>query len=514
MPKRIAVVGSGCAGLGATWLLNEHSEHEVHLYEADNRPGGHANTQDFRASLAHKASVPVDAYVRTIHVLAPPLTRLDLTAASYIILNPVTYPNFLKFLEHKEVPVVPAAMSFSVSRDEGALEWAGSPDPTTLFCQPENLLNIDMWRMLWDLLRFNACALEVLQPDSLDGELSLGDYLKKYNYCQTFRDDYLLPVTAAIWTTPPDKISLNFPVRAVVQFMANHHLLQLLNKPSWLTIVGGSKQYVKKIVGRMQPQRVHFNTPVHSINTTKTPGSVQLTTADGETHIYDHVVMACHADTTLKILENGADVTEQERDILGRFTWNDNEAILHSDLALMPKRRKAWSCWNYLSSSAPEASGDVKASVGRVALTYCLNVVQYIDESKHGPCLLTLNPPFEPHPDKVVGRFNYSHPALDQASTEAQEMLPSIQNKRGLSFVGAWTKYGFHEDGFASGMRAAEAHLGARSPFPIQSAEREHKHDKTLAFFFQFFENSGARSIADFIFAFWLRIFAFVFLRR
>lgn len=186
----------------------------MHLYEADNRPGGHANTQDFRGSKAHKESVAVDACVAAVSAIACALTslqrlrtriqaaRVAVLTSSQIILNPVTYPNFLKFLEHKEIPVVPAQMSFSVSRDEGAFEWAGSPDPTTLFCQPENLLNINMWRMIWDMLRFNACALDLLSPDSPDRDLTLGEYLKKYNYCQTFRDDYLLvrlpPVRRAV----------------------------------------------------------------------------------------------------------------------------------------------------------------------------------------------------------------------------------------------------------------------------------------------------------------------------
>ncbi|KZW00950.1 FAD/NAD(P)-binding domain-containing protein [Exidia glandulosa HHB12029] len=495
MPLRVAVVGSGCAGLAATWLLNEHSDNEVHLYEADNRPGGHANTVEF----------------------TPPkssgLTESVFVDTGFIVCNPSTYPNFLRFLDLKGIDVVPTDMTFSISRDRGAYEWAGTPNPATVFCQPRNLLNPKTWGMIWDVLRFNACALEVLDPLSPDTDLSIGDYLEKHQYSAAFRDDYLIPVTSAIWSAPPDKCSLGFPARTLVQFMANHHLLQLLGKPSWLTIPGGSHKYVKQIVGRLSPQNVHMSTPIQSLNTSEVPGSVVLVTADGQRQVYDHVILACHSDTALRILESGGDVTEKEREILGMFSWNRNEAVLHSDVELMPKSRMAWACWNYLTSSSKAPDGSLKANVDQVALTYGMNDLQHIDEDKHGPVLVTLNPPFEPDPAKVVGRWSYDHPVLDAGATRAQALLPSIQNTRGISYVGAWTRYGFHEDGFTSGMRAAEAFCGAKPPFDIRSADRAHVPNVPLARFFAFVQVSGIRAVVGMILSVLLQFLASVFLR-
>lgn len=496
MAKRVAVVGSGCAGLAATWLLNEHSDCEVHLYEADDRPGGHANTVEFVPPKAsgYTARVPVDT--------------------GFIVCNPATYPNFLRFLALKGVETAETEMTFSVSRDKGAFEWAGTPNPATVFCQPRNLLRPDMWRMIWDILRFNACVLEVLEPGNADGELSIGDYLDKYGYSSAFRDDYLLPVTSAVWSTPPEKCSLGFPTRTLIQFMANHHLLQLVGKPPWLTLPGGSHKYVKQVLGRLAPQALHLGTPIDSLDTVSKPGSVILRTAAGEEQVYDHVVLACHSDTALRILNNGKGVTEREREVLGMISWNKNEAVLHSDTALMPRSRMAWACWNYLTASEKREDGGVQANVNQVALTYGMNSLQHIDEARHGPVLVTLNPPFEPHPDKTLGRWSYDHPVLDGAATKAQSMLDSIQNKRGISFAGAWTRYGFHEDGFTSGMRAAVDYCGAKAPFEIRSADRKHQANKNLALFFRIVETSGLRTVADFFLVVWLRIFALVFLGK
>ncbi|KAH7101610.1 FAD/NAD(P)-binding domain-containing protein [Auriculariales sp. MPI-PUGE-AT-0066] len=488
MPLRVAVVGSGVSGLAATWLLNEHSDHVVDLFEADSRPGGHANTVTF--------TPPKDSGLEPCEV-----------DTGFIVTNPVTYPNFLRFLKLKGVPTVNTMMTFSVSRDRGAFEWAGTPNPASIFCQPRNLLKPQMWRMIWDVLRFNACALELLEDDCPDKDVSIGDYLEKHGYSNAFRDDYLLPMTAAIWSTPPDKCSLGFPAQTLVRFFANHHLLQILNKPPWMTIPGGSTRYVKKIIERVPPSRVHLNTAIQSITSSgdaeKGTLKVTLTTADGSVHEYDRVILATHSDTALRILGDGT--TKLEREVLGQFEWNTNEAILHSDISLMPRSRMAWAAWNYLTSSYEQKDGSKGANVSDMSLTYGMNTLQHLDENRHGPVLVTLNPPFEPAADKVVGRWKYEHPVLDTKAISAQDHIPSIQNVRGIAFAGAWVRYGFHEDGFTSGLRAAVAvtqGLSARKdqirlPFDIRSAERTHKRDPWLCMMFNLIRGSGIGDLAQ-----------------
>lgn len=464
---RIAIVGSGVAGLAAAWALNEHSNAEVHIYEADNRPGGHANTVKFKrpdASGKDVEEVDVDT--------------------GFIVCNPPSYPNFLKFLALPDirVPVVPTEMTFSVSRDRGEFEWAGK-DPTTLFCQIQNLLRSGMWRMIWDILRFNASAQSLIEehesaPNSADSgkaELSIGDYLQRNGYSNEFIDDYLIPMTAAIWSTPPDTCALDFPAHTLIRFMHNHHLLQVTGKPKWLTIPGGSHRYVKRVISKLPGSQLHLSTPVTAISTTPHSSKVTLQLPTG-TEEFDHVILATHSDTSLKMLQNGSGMTANEEAILGSFAWNQNRAVLHTDVNLMPKRRAAWSCWNYLTFSEINSQGEKRANVNEVALTYCMNHLQHISEETHGPVLVTLNPPFEPNPDLVVASSPYEHPVMSAQSIHAQSELPSIQNVRGISYAGAWTKYGFHEDGFTSGLKAASSiplpQLRVSLPFPIASPDR------------------------------------------
>ncbi|KDE07152.1 hypothetical protein MVLG_02556 [Microbotryum lychnidis-dioicae p1A1 Lamole] len=441
---KIAVVGSGTSGLGATWLLNEHSKHEVHLFEADSRPGGHANTVRYRNPLG-------DDYI-----------NVD---TGFIVFNTVTYPNFLAFLLETGVPYLSSDMSFSVSRDRGLFEWAGA-SPAALFAQPLNLLNPSHWRMVWDILRFNVGALEVLQRG--DRGESIGDYLARERYSQTFIDNYLLPMTAAIWSTPPDKAALDFPALTLIRFMYNHHLMQILDRPTWLTVKNGSHSYVNRILERLDPAKYHQGHRIESVRTGGKGRKVVLKDSEGNETDWDHVIFACHADTTLKILEKGEGITEEERRILGGFEFSKNRAVLHSDPELMPKRRIAWSAWNYLT-----ASDGPKLNVNSVALTYWMNLLQSIPEAIYGPVLVTLNPPFEPRKEHKFAEWDYDHPLFSEKSVRSQDELKKIQNKRGITFAGAWTKYGFHEDGFASGLRIAVDHLGAQSPFPIRHAERD-----------------------------------------
>ncbi|KAI8986057.1 FAD/NAD(P)-binding domain-containing protein [Trametes punicea] len=507
---RVAVVGSGVSGLAATWLLNEHTEHEVHLFEADQRPGGHANTVKF--SLPGEEAVDVDTIAHQI---------------SQIVFNPSTYPNFIKFL--KMYPdlagrILPTEMTFSVSRDLGAFEWAGN-NLMTVFCQPSRLLDPDMWRLLYDVLRFNASAqrllLEYESTAVRHNEVSIGSYLQEHGYSDSFRDNYLIPMTAAVWSTPPDKCALDFPARTLIQFMYNHHLLQITGKPSWLTLRGGSRTYVQRIISRLPASQLHLSTPIRSVRTTPIYDSskkihrVELTTALGETLPFDEVILACHTDTTVEILKTGGGMTHKERRILESFKWNKNEAVLHRDKRLMPVSRLAWSCWNYLTESMTDSAGRYLPNVNRASL-YSLtlaalsldwmNELQHLPIEKYGPILVTLNPPFDPEPKLEIGRYQYDHPLLSEEAIKAQAEITSIQRTRGISYAGAWLKYGFHEDGFTSGLRAAAALVGpdVKLPFAIMDADRRPSASAVwLARAFDLFEMTGAPVVLGTVFV-WL----------
>ncbi|KAI9058484.1 FAD/NAD(P)-binding domain-containing protein [Trametes sanguinea] len=502
---KVAVVGSGVSGLAAAWLLNEFTDHEVHLFEADSRPGGHANTVTF--SPPGKEDAEVDT--------------------GFIVLNPSTYPNFISFLKiYPDLAkrILPTEMTFSVSRDGGAFEWAGN-NLLSVFCQPSRLLDPNMWILLYDVLRFNANAQRLLLDFSKDGardqELSIGEYLQQHGYSDSFRDNYLVPMTAAIWSTPPDKCALDFPARTLIQFMFNHHLLQITGKPSWLTLRGGSRTYVKKIIASLPASQVHLSTPIRAARTVPTLGDVQrdsqvlLETASGENVRFDEVIMACHTDTTVDILNAGGGMSADETRILGKFKWNRNEAVLHSDERLMPKSKLAWSCWNYLTKSVTDTSGRYLPNVNQVSLAlsgpfiHWMNELQHLPTSRHGPVLVTLNPPFDPKPELEFGRYKYDHPILSKEAIKAQDEVPSIQRTRGISYAGAWLKYGFHEDGFTSGLRAAAALAGpeARLPFPIVDADRNPSAGAVwLARAFDVFEMSGAPIVLGTLFVWYLAI--------
>ncbi|TFY55666.1 hypothetical protein EVG20_g9232 [Dentipellis fragilis] len=471
---RVAVVGSGVSGLGAIWLLNEHSEHEVHLYEADSRPGGHANTVSF--AVPGKQAVEVDRFLR----------------------------------RYTSVEILPTEMTFSVSRDKGAFEWAGK-DPSTVFSQRKRLLDPRMWRMVYDVLRFNACATKILTEDYED--FSIGEYLEREGYSDGFRDDYLIPMTAAIWSTPPDVCALDFPAKTLIRFMENHHLLQLTGRPSWLTIRGGSKQYVNTIIDKLPKPQLHLSTPVVSIHSERAPdGSsgfkVVLKTALGATETYDHVILACHSDQALKILSGP---TGEEARILGGFRWSQNEVVVHADEDLMPRDKSTWSCWNYLTSSTHDSRGGKKANVNEVALTYWMNDLQHIPLEAHGPVLVTLNAPRDPAHSKFVSRIAYAHPVLDAQAIRLQADMPSIQGQRGISYAGAWMRYGFHEDGFTAGLQAAVALIPEAGkgglPFEIAVAEREvERWRDRVQVVFEALEALGVRAAVGALLSFFLAV--------
>ena len=365
-------------------------------------------------------------------------------------------------------------MTFGVSRDQGHFEWAGT-SLSSIFAQRRNIFSLRMWRLIFDIVRFNEFALDILsqedesendptiasgKSDKQPSQESIGHYLDREGYSQTFRDDYLIPMTAAVWSTSPDKASLHFPAITLIRFLWNHHLLSTVaRRPDWMTIPGGTFQYIDAVLKQVPWGRIHIKSKVTAVVPSK-GGKVTLS-VNGREELFDHVILATHGDQALDILRLVA--TKDETDILSGFQTNRNVAVLHSDLSLMPRRRVAWSSWNYITESPFPPTG--QGNVSKVCLTYWMNLLQHIPESKFGPILVTLNPLKMPDPRLAQGIWEYSHPLYNAAAIRSQRRLPRIQNTRGISYCGAWTKYGFHEDGFSSGLAAAVNHLGAELPF-------------------------------------------------
>ncbi|PWY77398.1 amine oxidase [Aspergillus heteromorphus CBS 117.55] len=453
--KEIAIVGSGGAGIAALWALHYHSPHRVHLYEAAPRLGGHINTVQFRKG---SESVNVDT--------------------GFIVLNNSTYPNFLNFLRTINVPTTPSEMSFSVSRasDSGTFEWAGS-SLTGLFAQRKSFFSPSMWRMLFDMVRFNHFAPDLLRQPDEDNTITIGEYLEKEGYSAFFRDNYLIPLTASTWSTSPDKCNLQFPAATLVRFLYNHNLLNTLGPGlEWLGIANGAKSYIDAVMADFPSERIHLNQRVVSITTdpdTNKPSSrIHLTTANDRTTTYDHVIIATPAPHALSMISSFSSATPTEISILSSFQTTTNTAILHSDASLLPVSPRIHSTWNYLSHSLSlptdsfSTSTSTSTSTDQVCITYNMNKAQNFPLSKYGPILVTMNPVCMPDAHTIQGVYEYEHPLFTPAAIKAQALLPHIQGTRGISYVGAWTMYGFHEDAFTTAFEVAEG-LGARVPFEV-----------------------------------------------
>ncbi|PYI08645.1 FAD/NAD(P)-binding domain-containing protein [Aspergillus sclerotiicarbonarius CBS 121057] len=430
--KKIAIIGSGAAGLASLWALHKHSPHQVHLYEAAPRLGGHINTVEFKRG---SDAVNVDT--------------------GFIVLNNSTYPNFLNFLNTINVPTTPSEMSFSVSRfsDSGPFEWAGS-SLRNLFAQGKNLFSPDMWRMVFDMVRFNHFAPDLLRLPE-DNTISIGEYLEREGYSTFFRDNYLIPLTASTWSTSPEKCNLQFPAVTLIRFLYNHNLLNTLGHGlEWLSISNGAKSYIEVIMADFPHDRVYLNQPIVSVTNDPTSNMVHITTAEGKTTAYDHVIIATPAPHALSMISSSA--TPTEKSILSAFETTTNTAVLHSDESLLPQTRSVWSTWNYLSNGAAD----------QVCVTYNMNRAQGASHTKYGSVLVTMNPMFMPDERTIQGVYEYEHPLFTPAAVKAQTMLPRIQGTRGISYVGAWTMYGFHEDAFTSAFGVVRE-LGAKIPFPV-----------------------------------------------
>ena len=420
---RIAVIGSGIAGLGCAWLLDQ--AHDITLYEADDRLGGHSHTIDMPTG---GGSLPVDI--------------------GFIVYNERNYPNLTALFGHLDVPTKDSSMSFGVSVNEGRFEYSGSERYGTLFAQKRNLLRPGFHRLLLDIVRFNKAAARYLQDADHADPMTVGAFLDRGRYGADFCERYLLPMSAAIWSASLERIR-TFPAFSFFRFFDNHGLISINDRPTWRTVDGGSRIYVDKLTEPFK-HKARLKSAVKRV--TRFGDEVEVEDCRGGIDTYDEVVLACHADQALAMIETP---TTLERDILGAFDYQENHAIVHSDPGLMPKRRAVWSSWNYLASSTK--SRDVSVSV-----TYWLNRLQSLS-SEH-LALVSLNPIREPDPATVVAEFNYAHPQFDQKAVNAQQRLQQIQGRDRLWFAGAHWGYGFHEDGLLSGLRVA-AGLGVTPPW-------------------------------------------------
>jgi predicted NAD/FAD-binding protein len=418
---RIAIVGSGISGLSCAWLLGQR--HDVTVYEGEPRLGGHSHTVDMPWQ---GGSVPVDT--------------------GFIVYNERNYPNLTRLFHHLAVPTRPSDMSFAVSIDGGRLEYSGS-SLGTLFAQKRNLIRLSHHSMLFDIVRFNRDAKQFLAVDDR-GSTTLARFLDHGRYGVAFRDHYLLPMAAAIWSSSLEAMG-DMPAGRFLRFFDNHGLLSIDDRPEWRTVSGGSRVYVDKLAAGLD-FRVRLGTPVTALRRSGT--GVEVRDGQGGSDRFDQVVLGCHADQALRMIE---EPRPAERSILGAFRYQTNRAVLHRDPALMPRRRSVWSSWNHLS-----AKGQSKTAPA--STTYWLNRLQGIDPE----CLalLSLNPPFEPAADRVVAEYRYEHPQLDGPAMAAQARLTEIQGRDGIWFCGAHWGYGFHEDGLVSGLRVATA-LGVSPPW-------------------------------------------------
>jgi predicted NAD/FAD-binding protein len=431
----IAVIGTGIAGMAAAWLLAER--HRVTVYEGAERPGGHSHT------------VTVDTPTGSVAV-----------DTGFIVYNDRTYPNLSALFRLLDVPTQPSIMSFSVSLDDGALEYSGS-GANGFFGQRRNLLRPGHWRMLRDILRFYREAPTLIDEvgDGADPAISLGDYLGSRGYSREFSNDHLLPMAAAIWSTPMASVR-DYPASEFIRFCANHGLLTMRDRPQWRTVVGGCREYVRRLTARYA-DRIRFDSSVAAI--IRDGSGVTISDRAGTVERYDRAVIAVHADQALALLD---DPTESESELLGAFRYQRNLAELHGDSSFMPRRRAVWSSWNYLGHRNPSAPA-------RLSVTYWLNRLHGLNGTT--PLFVTLNPDHPVRPDRSFGTYSYDHPVIDSAATHAQRQLWRLQGVRNTWFCGAYFGAGFHEDGLQAGLAVAEALGGVRRPWRI-GGEHERIH--------------------------------------
>jgi predicted NAD/FAD-binding protein len=435
--KKVAIVGAGISGLGCAYALRQHPDLEITLFEGGNHIGGHSNTVDITLETSHgQMTHGVDT--------------------GFLVFNRKTYPRLVRLFEEIQVPIAPSEMSFSVSIDAGGktgrskkIEWAGN-DLNSFFGQRSNLFSPSFWRMAYDILRFNRLAtqlaeeqitakLEYSEPDE-----RIKDFLDRNRFSTSFKENYFLPMIGAIWSCSVEQM-LEFPIQTMVRFCHNHGLLQIQNRPQWLTVKGGSREYVKLLVAALEKHQVQFvRESVSRVNAKKTEGSpVEVITPSG-LHQFDEVVMACHSDQTLELVHG---IEQDARNILASVPYQKNRAILHTDINFLPATERCWAARNYTAKS-----GATPTAQQHVSVNYLINRLQPLPKAFEGTqVIVSLNPLTDPNPKLVHEEIHYSHPVFDMRAVKAQKELPLIQGNSSIWYCGAWTGFGFHEDGLRSG---------------------------------------------------------------
>lgn len=407
---KIAVIGSGISGLGAALILSQ--KHEVHLFEASNRLGGHAHTSTIDMNGEKKVNVDT----------------------GFLVYNDLTYPHLRSLFAFLQTETVASDMSLSIQVPQAGLEWAGN-NLNSVFAQRKNIFNYRFYKLLFAILDFHKKA-DKLRELSSQKRWSIGDLLREQKYPVELKDWYILPMVAAIWSTP-EKGMLDFPAETFLTFFINHKLLQVNDRPVWRTVKNGSRNYVQQIADRLQ--HIHLNEAVNHVENVNGTLEVKTSLAD---YKFDRVVFATHAPVTAKIYKFK---NQHQEKMIKSFSTIPNKAVLHNDLGFMPSTEKCWASWNVQAQLGTSASD-------KVSLTYLLNRLQPLNTDKK--MLLTLNP--SRHPSGVMLNANYEHPKFDQLAIDAQKDIPHLQGIDGVYFAGAWTRYGFHEDGLLSAVKVAK----------------------------------------------------------
>jgi predicted NAD/FAD-binding protein len=422
---KLAIVGSGISGLAVAHTLKDHAD--ITLFEAGDYFGGHTHTVDI-----------------TLPTPQGPITHgVD---TGFLVFNERTYPNLINLFAELQVETAPSDMSFSV-KVPGAvngktLEWSGT-DLNSVFAQRSNLVNPRFWRMLADVMRFNALCTRIANAQhEQDLQQPLVEFLRTHKFSASFRDWYFLPMLGCIWSCPTDQM-LQFPVATMIRFCHNHGLIQVTNRPQWFSVVGGARHYVEKILVGVHDKRL--STPVRLIE--RDVQGVRIIT-DGHAERFDEVVIATHTDQALCLLR---EPSGEERKVLGDIRYQDNRAVLHTDASVLPSNPKAWAAWNY------ERAASTERESSRVCLHYLLNLLQRIPFAQ--PVVVSLNPLQPINPATIVGEYDYAHPVFDLKAIEAQKRVPLLQGQHHTWYAGAWTGYGFHEDGLKSGLQVGRALL-------------------------------------------------------